>query len=217
MRDIENHARTILLSAREQAESLIAEAQKEAEVLKSQGYAEGLEEGRRDGKAQGELEGAQAGAQQALAEHQEQLTTLIAALSSASAELDAARRNLEADALREVVNLSVAIARRVTKRQGILDSQVLTENLREAMQLVAHAADIRIAIHPDQKAVLAAALPAVHMAWPQLKHVELIDDPDVSPGGCRIFTVRGMVDADLNAQLDRVVADLLPSTQGGAA
>jgi flagellar assembly protein FliH len=215
MRDIENHARTILMRAREQAEGLIGEAQKEAEGLKSQGYAEGLEEGRREGRAQGELEGAQAGAQQALAEHQEQLATLIAALSTASVELDAARRDLEADALREVVNLSVGIARRVTKRQGILDPQVLTDNLREAMQLVAHAADVRIAIHPAQKTVLEAALPALRMAWPQLKHVELIDDPKLSPGGCRIFTVRGMVDADLNAQLDRVVADLLPSTQEG--
>src|SRR5215207_2884050 len=109
MRDIENHARAILLQAREQAEALLVEAQKEAGALKAQGYAEGLEEGRRDGQAQGELEGAQAGAQQALAEHQGQLATLIAALSTAAVDLDASRLQLEAEGLREVVNLSVAV------------------------------------------------------------------------------------------------------------
>jgi flagellar assembly protein FliH len=211
MRDIENHARAILMQAREQAEALLAEAQKEAGNLRAQGYAEGLEEGRRDGRAQGELEGAQAGAQQALSEHQEQLATLIAALSNAAVDLEASRLQLQADGLREVVNLSVAVARRVTKRQGIIEPDVLTANLGEAMQLVAHAADVRIAIHPKQKAVLEAALPALRMAWPQLKHVELVEDAGLAPGGCRIFTTRGHVDADLDAQLDRVIADLFPS------
>jgi flagellar assembly protein FliH len=217
MRDIENHAKVILVCAREQAEALLAEAQREGDDLKSQAYAQGLEEGRRDGSKQGELEGTRAGAQQALAEHQSQLATLVTALSTAAVELDASRRELEARALREVVSLAIAIARRVTKRQGMLESDVLVSNLSEAMKLVAHAADVRIGFHPDQKAVLESALPALRLAWPDLKHVELAEDPDIAPGGCRIYTARGHVDADLDAQLDRVVADLLPRNEEGAA
>jgi flagellar assembly protein FliH len=211
MRDIENQARGILLHAREQAEALLAEAQQEGEHLKAQAYAAGLEEGRRDGRKQGELEGAKAGAQQALAEHQEQLSALVNALSTGAAQLDSARRELEAAGLSEVVSLATAIARRVTKRQGMIDPIVLTENLKESMTLVCHAADVRVAIHPNQKATLESALPALKLAFPKLSHVELIEDATISAGGCRVFTARGNVDGDLDAQLDRVVADLLPS------
>lgn len=210
MRDIENHAKTILLRARERAEALLAEAQREAETLKAEAHAAGLAEGRRDGLAQGKQEGAKAGSAQALGEHKAQLTSVFTALTNAAAQLDAARCELEADGLTEVIQLATAVARRVTKRQGIIDPHVLTGNLREAMKLVAHAADIRIAIHPTQKQTLDAALPAFRLAWPDLKHVELVDDAALAPGGCRIFTTRGRIDADLDGQLDRVVADLLP-------
>jgi flagellar assembly protein FliH len=214
MRDIENHAKAILLRAREQAEALLVAAQQEGEAIKQQAYAEGLDEGRRDGQAQGLQDGTAAGAQQALAEHKADFAQLLGTLATAAAELDASRRALESDGLREVVALSTAIARRVTKRQGLLDPEVLIANLTEAMKLVAHAADVRIAIHPDQKAVLDAALPALRLAWPELKHVELIDDAALAPGGCRIFTARGSIDADLGAQLDRVINDLLPVAEG---
>jgi flagellar assembly protein FliH len=214
MRDIENHAKTILLRARERAEALLAEAQREAEALKAEAHAAGVAEGRRDGLAQGKQEGAKAGAAQALAEHKAQLTAVFTTLTSAATQLDAARRELEADGLTEVIQLATAIARRVTKRQGLIDPAVLTENLKEAMKLVAHAADVRIAMHPAQRKVLDDALPALRLAWPELKHVELTDDPALAPGGCRIFTARGHVDADLDGQLDRVVADLLPTGEG---
>ena len=211
LRDVENHAKAMLVRAREQAEALLASAQEEGEVLRQQAYEEGLAEGRRDGRKQGELEGTKAGAQQALAEQQEQLATLVATLSSAATEFDASRRELEAAGLSEVVALSAAVARRVTKRQGMIDSDVLAENLQEAMKFVCHAADVRVAIHPKQKQVLEDALPRLRMAWPQLKHLEIIPDASIAPGGCRIFTARGQVDGDLDAQLDRVINELLPA------
>jgi flagellar biosynthesis/type III secretory pathway protein FliH len=217
MRDVEAHARAILAQAREQAEALLAAAQEQGEALKAEAYAQGMEEGQRDGFAQGQLEGAQAGAQQALTEHQDALTTLVNALAAAAMELDASRRQLEAEGLREVVSLSIAIARRVTKRQGMIDPETLTENLTEAMKLVAHAADVRVAINPKQKTVLEAALPRLQLQWPELKHVELVEEQAIAPGGCRIYIARGHVDADLDSQLDRVVADLLPRDEEAAA
>src|SRR5947207_826760 len=92
MRDIESQARGILLRAQEQADALLGEAQREAEELKARAHVQGLAQGRKDGREQGELEGTQAGAQQALAEHNDQLTTLTNALSAAVSELDASRR-----------------------------------------------------------------------------------------------------------------------------
>ena len=206
MADVEAAAKRVLLRARQQAEQLLLDAQNEAEALKEQAKIEGQEQGR----AEGVRLGAEAGHAQALAEHREQFTQTIAALAAAAAELDAGRQRLEANGLREVVQLAAAIARRVTKRQGLIDEAMLSANVAEAMRLVVHAADVQIAIHPAQRNALQAALPHLRTEWPSLKHVALVEDPTLAPGGCRIFARGGHVDAALDTQLDLVIADLLP-------
>ena len=211
MADVEAAAKRILLRARHQAEQLLAEAQREAEALKEQYKADGMAEGLEQGRADGMSQGLAAGQSQALEMHRQQFAEVLGALATAAGELDARRQDLEADALREVVQLAAAIARRVTKRQGLIDEGVLAANVAEAMRLVVHAADVRIAVHPAQRRALEAALPALRMEWPSLKHVELIDDPTLAPGGCRLLTRGGRIDADLDGQLDRVIADLLPA------
>jgi flagellar assembly protein FliH len=210
MKDIENHARAVLARARQQAEELLAEAQAEGERLKVAAKAEGLAAGRIEGLAKGLEDGRKSGAQQALNEQKAQLANVVKGLTQAAMELDASRRKLEADALAEVVELAAAVARRVTKRQGVIDPGVLAANLGEAMKLVVSASDVRIAVHPAQRQLLLDALPKLQMTWPSLKHVQLVDDPKIAPGGCRVYTARGEVDADLDGQLDRVIGDLLP-------
>jgi flagellar assembly protein FliH len=216
MRDVEEQAKALLVRARLAAERLLAEAQREAAELKHNAHAEGFSEGKSEGLARGIQEGREAGKQQALDEHRAQLTQTVAALAAAMTDLEASRSELEAAALEEVVALAIAVARRVTKRQGTIDPAVLTENLREAMKLVVHGGDVKVAIHPAQRQALEAALPALRIEFPRLGHVELADDPAVEPGGCQIFAGGGQVDATLDEQLDRVVADLLPDAEGDA-
>ena len=210
MRDIENHARALIARAKEQAEAILIEAQNEGEQLKAAAKAEGLAEGKREGLAKGLEEGRKNGAQQALSEHRTQLASLVKALTDVATDLEASRVQLEAEALTEVIDLSVAIATRVTKRQGAIDPQVLVANVNDAMRLVVSSTDVRIALHPTQKQYLLDALPQLSMTWPALRHVQLVEDESLTPGGCRVFSKGGEVDADLDGQLDRIVADLMP-------
>ncbi|HEV2294367.1 MAG TPA: FliH/SctL family protein [Tepidisphaeraceae bacterium] len=210
MKDIETQARALMNRAKERAEGLLIEAQKEAENLKAAAKVEGLVEGKREGLVKGLEEGRKSGAQQALSEHRTQLANLTKALTEAAADLDASRQQLQAEALMEVIDLSVAIAQRVTKRQGLIDPQVLTANLNEAMKLVVASADVRIALHPSQKQYFLDALPQLALVWPALQHVQLVEDDTLAPGGCRVFSRGGQIDADLDGQLDRVIADLMP-------
>jgi flagellar assembly protein FliH len=213
MRDVEEHAKAMLLRARQAAERLLAEAQREGEEIKKRAHAEGLAEGMCEGLDRGLEEGRNAGRQQALEEHRAALTQAVTTLTLAGQALDASRADLESAALQEVVELAIAIARRVTKRQGVLDPAVLTENLREAMKLVVHAGDVKVALHPSQRQTLQAALPALKLEFPRCQHVELVDDSTISPGGCRVFAGHGHIDADLGEQLDRVAVDLLPEPE----
>src|SRR3954463_3671420 len=129
MRDVEEQARALLVGARRTAERLLAEAQREAASMKQRAAAEGEVEGRREGIARGIEEGRTMGRQQAVEEHRAQFTQAVAALNEAMADLESSRVELEAAGLEEVVGLAVAVARRVTKRQGLIEPEVLTENL----------------------------------------------------------------------------------------
>jgi flagellar assembly protein FliH len=211
MRDIEEQARAILLRAQQQADQLLAEAQTQARKLREEAQALGQAEGHKQGLARGNDEGRKAGHDQALTEARVQLASLVSSLSQAIVCLDESRHKLQTEAIQDVVALAVAIARRVTKRQAGFDTNVLAENVVEAMKLVVHAADVRIAVNPAQKQALSDVLPRLQMQWPALEHVEVVEDAGLSPGGCRIITRGGQVDADIDGQLDRIVENLLPS------
>lgn len=217
MVDIESMARDIVARSRRQAELLLAEAQAEAEKLKAKGFGDGLAEGNAAGAAEGLEQGRKAGEQKALEENRVQLQQAFAAISQAAVALNATRADLESAALQEVVKLSIAIAARITKRQGLIEPQALAANLEEAIKLVVQQSDLRIAIHPAQRQTLDQTLPKLSLKFPSLKHVEIVEDAEIAPGGCRISTRQGIVDADLGVQLDRIVHDLLPLPQEQSA
>lgn len=213
MADIEKHAKAIVIAAKVRAERFILAAQQEAEELKRTAHAQALVEGKKEGLAKGIEEGRKLGKDEALAEQRQQISGLISTLTQVTQELDAARLKLESDAQQAVVSLAIAIAERVTKRQGLLDPQVAQANVEEALRLVVHSTDVRIAIHPSQKAELAEVLPRIMAKWPNLKHVDLIADGTLEPGGCRVFSGGGQIDGDLQLQLDRIAHELVPTPE----
>jgi flagellar assembly protein FliH len=217
MRDLEAAAQGVIQRARAEAGEIRAAAQGEIAKSREHAKADGLAEGRRRGYAQGLEEGRKAGHDQALAEHGAAMTQLIGALTQAMRLLDDGRDQLQTHGINEVVRLACAIARKVTKRQGIIDSQALAQNLSEALSLAVHAADVRVAVHPSQLKTLQAELPNLRMAWPQLKHVELTEDSSIAPGGARVFTAHGKIDGDLDAQLDQIIGELLPEPAAQAS
>lgn len=210
MADIERQAKLILLRARQQADQLLAAAQAEADVLKRDAAVTGRAEGRQQGLVQGLEEGKKAGHQQALNEFRAQFQQALQSLTEAMLQIEEHRADLAASALVEVVQLALAVARRVAKRQGTIDPAVLTANLQEAMKLVVAKIGVRIAIHPSQRKTLDAALPQLQLQWPSLAHVRVIEDEALLPGGCRVLSENGQIDAALDTQLDRIAAELLP-------
>lgn len=210
MRDVEDQARGMLLRARQQAEQLLAAAQQEGERLKADARTQGHAEGFSEGKAAGFQAGEKAGHDQAIAAQAEAMKKTLGALTTAVSSLNAQREQLESAGVQDVAQLAIAIARRVTKRQGTIDPEVLAANLQQVMGLVTQASDVRIAFHPDQRQTLEGALAALKLKWPALKHVEMVEDESIARGGCRVFTAQGFVDADLDTQLNRIVHDLMP-------
>jgi flagellar assembly protein FliH len=214
IRDMELQAQALLLRAKRAADALMVQAEKEADAIRLKARADGLKTGRDDGLKAGLEEGLNTGHKQAMTEGGKQMAGLFATLSSVAETLDKHRRELESVGIEEVVQLSLSVARRVIKRQAAVDPTVLKGNLADAMRLAVAAADVRILVHPSQKQLIDAELPAIKLNWPDLKHVELVPDESVEAGGCRLITNRGTVDAQIDSQLDRIIKELMPAGEG---
>lgn len=82
-----------------------------------------------------------------------------------------------------------------------------TRRLRFALSC-AH--DVKLNVNPADFNLVKSLLPQLNHKWPALTHIELVEDSNVTRGGCRVYTEGGLIDADLQTQLDRIAADLIP-------
>ncbi len=203
IKDAEEEARQIVVSAKERAALEANSARAEAfEQGKREGYHAGLEEGQRQGEAA------------ALEEMRERLSSAAGALCDAAKVFESAHKRLEEDLPGDCAELALAVARRIIKREVEVSPQVLAANLEHAVKLIVGARSIRIAFHPDDRATLDAALAKLGVSFPAIKGAGIVEDPSLSRGGCRVYTETGMVDADLDSQLDRLVQQLIPGRGG---
>ncbi len=211
MSDIEKQAHAIILRAKSQAARILTEAQRIGEESKKEAVEAGRLEGEASGQAAGLEQGRLAGEATALAEQRGTLSQLVQTMTAMLTELDSSRAALESAATTGVLQLAVAIARKVTRRAALSDDSIVTATLADAVQKTVRAADIRVAINPAEKSTLEAALPRLQMTIPSLKHIELVEDESIARGGCQIGTATGgIVDAGLDVQIDRLAAELLP-------
>jgi flagellar assembly protein FliH len=213
MADIESYARTLLLKARQDADQLLAAAQDEAELLKKTAQIEGLAAGKKEGLIQGKAEGEKVGRADAFDSEKKKLAELLTALQAMLVTLDQERESLTNRAEAEVLPLSLAIANKVTKRMGLLDPRVVEANARESVRLVLSRHDLRIHANPAQRDLMHQIATRLQQQWPQLTHIEVIEDIGITPGGCRISTAGGEIDADLQSQLDRIARELIPEPE----
>lgn len=206
--DLEQQARALLERAREEARRLhaaaLAEAAASVQAEQQRGYRRGLEEGRAAGLEQVRREAAQA----ALLEARESLASLRASLSAAVRDFEQAKRRLIASAEAGLLELALAIARRVCKTRTAGDVEAARANARHLLELARHEHDLQLRLHPADADALRDALPELLAATESAAHVELIADESVGRGGCVLTSRDGTIDASIDTQLDRIAEAL---------
>lgn len=213
--DVLAEARQVVADARGEAERILAAArseavgirQREAELGRREGYEQGLEEGRVAGREQ-----ALADAKQ---EFEKQHTGLVQACQQIITEINKDRVQWKAMARQDLVELAMAVGRRVARTVGERDREVVLANLDEAIQLAGTRSEVTIAVSPiDAEAArtFAQSLMDMREHWDSIR---VIEEPDITPGGCRVHWSSGAVDGSLETQLDRIENALRNSVQGG--
>jgi flagellar assembly protein FliH len=158
---------------------LQAEAYKEA-------FAQGLDDGRKAGRAE-------------VAAQVERLEGMFYDLTKPFKELDE-------EVERELLALAMALARQIVRRELKADPTQIIGIIREAItKLPVAAREVRVHLHPEDGTVVRQNLAPTESerAW------QIVEDPVMARGGCRITTATSRIDARLETRLGAILTELM--------
>ena len=208
--DIEHQAAALVDQARGEARHLIEQAKVQSRAIletaaksgKQQGFVIGLEQGLKQGKIEGKAAAVQA--------NQEKLRELGELLYLTTQQVEGYLQMLQAQAPRDVMKLAIEIARRTARISGRYDPTTLRTNVEGAVRLLMSKSKARILVNPIQHHLMLEIMEDLRVDVPQFENAQVISDDQIAPGGCRIICGEGEVDADLDRQIDRIAAEILP-------
>lgn len=156
----------------------------------------------REAFAQGERAGAEAAAARSEA--------VLQRLKQTIGELQALRAEMIHKTERQVVQLSIAIAKRIVHREISLDPELLSAMARVALDRLGDAATATIRLHPDDYAATAGA---TSDGGTESSVVRVVADPVVRRGGCLVQSEFGLIDVSADAQIQELATALLGSNE----
>jgi flagellar assembly protein FliH len=197
--DLQAQASRYIAEIRKEAASILQQARKEAETIKQNAFRQGHQEG---------LAAAQAEAAEKLRQKvAEGLQTALPLLRQALEQLEIARQTQIDHWQKACLHVAVEIARRIVRKELSRDPQIPLRWIQEALDLAAGAPAMELRLHPKDYEFLRESVTA---STAGLKSkFELVPDPTLSPGSCRLETRYGMIDTGWEAQLARLEEELL--------
>ena len=167
------------------------------EDLQRQAHQEAFEQGRREGIEKG----------------RQQIQAQVARLESIVRCLARPLEQLDERVMEEVAALAPAIARRLVRRELKADpAQIMAVVQQAAAVLPGASRRVRLFVNPEDAAIVKehmTALPDHSGAW------QLIEDPALMRGGCRIETEHSRIDASVERRLAAIAAEILGGDRAG--
>jgi flagellar assembly protein FliH len=110
------------------------------------------------------------------------------------------RTRMRREGEEELIELSIAIAKRVLHRELTLDPEAVRGLVKAALERIGSRELNRVRVHPAHSSLIQALL---EKACPN-RPVELVADPGLGPGDVVFETERGDLDASVGAQLEEI-------------
>jgi flagellar assembly protein FliH len=210
--DIAVQANEVILDARKAAAKIRGEARADTEIIRQQAREHGYNDGFAEGQARGMQDGARAGGDQARARIGDQSKQLVERAMSILAALEEAKERSYQLAADEVLRFAIDLSTKIVGRLARTDTSVARTNLIKAMKLAHADGEIIVSVNPGQLQELSSDFAEFVETIDASGRARLVADAQVAPGGVKITTARGVIDATVETQLDKVALAL-----GGAA
>ena len=193
--EIDPNADDILSAARRKAKEIVARAEAEASHVR----AEAIEQAR-----QTQDEAFRTAVD---ASTDEQLQSLRIAVATAIDELQQCRETWLARWEQQALQLALAIAERIIRRELEETSDITLDLVREALDLFSNSSRLRLALNPEDLQVLGSKIEQL-ASGTSAGTIEFVSDETLARGGCRLESTHGMIDQTIEAQLSRIEQEL---------
>jgi flagellar assembly protein FliH len=199
--DIAEHAQEYLAEVRRRAEAIVQQARDEADRLRRQAVEQGRSEALKTAQQQATAK--------AREELEQRLKSLEPALTAAAAQIEQSRAAWRRHWEERAVQLAVAIAERVVRRETERTPEIALTLVQESLDLAAGAGRIVLRLSPRDYDTLKDQVQAIVAKMGRRLPTEIVADETVAPGGCLVVTELGEIDQRLQSQLARIEEELI--------
>ncbi len=209
--DLARQGELLKSGARAKAEEIVREAHAERARILAGSREQGRAEGREEGRAEGYTVGLEKGRGEALEEYRARLGRLERSWAESLEGFTAQRDRLLEGARADVLDVALLAAEKIVKRALRLNPVLVADQVAAVIEAVARPTESRIAVHPEDEALVREAMPALCRRLEAARHVGIETDASLERGSCVLRTPgAGEIDASVRTQLDRIVEALLP-------
>ncbi len=207
--DLQRRCDGYIEQIRDQARQILLDAQSEADQMRSTAHGLGWDVGVREGREEALKEQQALIDESAARKSAAQLSTTLPALEAAARALDEERNRWLAEWQDAAIQLSVAIAEKILRRELQQRPELVRDSVLEALELAAASPQIQLRMHPIDVENLGEWINKVLASLSPAGSTEIVADPNVSAGGCVVQTQQGTIDAQLETKLSRIAEELM--------
>jgi len=179
---------TELGHAQDEIDLMLRQARMKAAEIEKEAYEKGFSEGERAGRETGE----------------KMVEAVLKQYTQTLEELKGLRRTLLTGSEREVVRLSLEVAKKVVKREVSIDEELILALVKVALSRLSDQSVMTVRVNPkDCKSILHfRESPGHRDSWHD--GIKLVEDPLITRGGCLIETDSGVIDARVEEQFREI-------------
>jgi flagellar assembly protein FliH len=198
----EQEANSIVQNAKEQANMIIQDAKSQAAEVMESARSKGEEDGWEEGFSRGE----------------EEVNRLITRLNRILSSTIQKRNEVLEEAESQIVDIIVAIARKVVKTITETHKNIIIEQVKDSIQKLKGRAEITIRINVEDLMMTTKHKKDFIQMVEGIENVKILEDNSVDKGGCIITTDFGSIDARISSQLSELeqkIKEIAPFDEEG--
>ncbi len=174
---------------------------------KEEGFAKGFDEGKISGHQEGLTSGHEEGVTQGLAQGKETSEQQIAAMQTLLEQLHEPLANVEKNVEAQLLQLVVQLTQAVTKHEAKTNPDILLSAIAEGIKaLPGQESQTQILLNPQDIKLVEQQFGAEHI---QKQGWRLLAAPQLSPGSCQIENSTSNIDLSVKSRLNEVLESFL--------